>query len=383
MGALRQIWVRWTVATVGGTALAVALLLGLSVMMRLDAFSGPKSKVLVARKAKPASLGRTSRMNFVALPSPRALPALVPRDLLPQPAAALPKPEPEKPDDGIPNGQIVQNVRPDAERAPKQSNYLSRYDVAVQREQKARSHQRTSADLGKVKVDEASQFQSPLSKSTAPTTIAGRAAKTRDKQLEVAEVPKVEASRDNGQGPAPREEQQGRKGSSVVLKGADSGLLLPSTSPGNILHNLQALSGSSGSRDYLPDVAEEGETNLLNSRRFRFWDYFDRAGDKVERNWEPGKVMHNHDPTGQKYGMRNRYTVLAVRLDTEGSLKDAKVTRGCGLDFLDEEALRAFAAASPFPNPPAGLKNARGEVEFQFGFMFEMSSQRFKMGGWQ
>jgi hypothetical protein len=42
-----------------------------------------------------------------------------------------------------------------------------------------------------------------------------------------------------------------------------------------------------------------------------------------------------------------------------------------------------MTAASPFPNPPTGMRNASGEIEFQFGFLFEISSQRFRMRGWQ
>jgi protein TonB len=94
-------------------------------------------------------------------------------------------------------------------------------------------------------------------------------------------------------------------------------------------------------------------------------------------------VWRGHDPTGQRFGVKNRLTVLRVTLDPEGALKHLHVAKQSGLDFLDDEARRAFSAASPFPNPPSGLRNGQGEIEFQFGFLFEISTQRFRMRGWQ
>ena len=154
--------------------------------------------------------------------------------------------------------------------------------------------------------------------------------------------------------------------------------LLPSTSARNVLHNIQALSGAPGGNDYLPDVDDEGDTNILNTRKFRYWDFFQRVKDKIANEWEPNEVWRLHDPTGQKYGVKDRYTVLRVTLDREGAVKKVRVLRESGLDFLDEEASRAFMAASPFPNPPKGLQNSAGEVDVPFGFMFEISNRQFR-----
>ena len=80
----------------------------------------------------------------------------------------------------------------------------------------------------------------------------------------------------------------------------------------------------------------------------------------------------------QGKGRKDRYTVLRVTLDREGAVKKVRVTRESGLDFLDQEASRAFMAASPFPNPPKGLQNSEGEVDVPFGFMFEISNRQFR-----
>ena len=137
------------------------------------------------------------------------------------------------------------------------------------------------------------------------------------------------------------------------------------------------MSGNPGNNDYLPDVEDEGDTNILNTRRFKHFDFFQRVKDRVAGQWEPGAVWRSRDPTGQRFGVRPRLTVLRVTLDPEGALKRMTVSKESGLVFLDDEAKRAFTAAAPFPNPPHEMvKN--GEIEFQIGFMFEISSQRFK-----
>ena len=40
----------------------------------------------------------------------------------------------------------------------------------------------------------------------------------------------------------------------------------------------------------------------------------------------------------------------------------------CGVTALDEEAVRAFRSAGPFPNPPEGLIQKDNLITFVFGF---------------
>ena len=163
-----------------------------------------------------------------------------------------------------------------------------------------------------------------------------------------------------------------------VVRGGTASMVLPATSAGNIAHNMQALAGSPGSDDYLPDVDDEGDTNLLNTRKFRYLDFFQRVRERVRDEWNPAQVWQSHDPSGKRYGVRDRLTVVRVRLDPQGAVKGLRVQKPSGLSFLDDEATRAFSAGGPYQNPPAGLLNEQGEVEFQFGFMFEISSSRFR-----
>ncbi len=344
------------------------MLMGLATLVHLDgpAKSGAAKAQAQARRGAGQPLKVASRLKFLpAKPKP----------------AEPPKPKPDPQEEAL-NGQVVETARPEREQAPKNAKYLGRYDMSVTKETKASGRKAQGRDLGRIAIANPSSLQSPQSTSRDPTQLPPQAARAAQSTGGPAQ-PAVEAHAGPGAGQAPQPERQAGQSGSVVLRGADNGLLLPSTSPGNVLRNLQALSGAPGSNDYLPDVEDEGDTNLLNTRKFRYWDYFQRVKDRVSQEWEPGRIWRERDPTGQRYGVKNRLTIVRVTLDPEGALKQLRVAKESGLEFLDDEARRAFAAASPFPNPPVGLRNDRGEIEFQFGFLFEISTQRFKMRGWQ
>jgi len=78
---------------------------------------------------------------------------------------------------------------------------------------------------------------------------------------------------------------------------------------------------------------------------------------------------------GDIYPRRDRSTLLSVVLDSKGKVLEARVVQASGLKFLDDEAVRAMWAASPYTNPPRGLLGEDGRVRFQFGFVL-MTSMR-------
>lgn len=130
-----------------------------------------------------------------------------------------------------------------------------------------------------------------------------------------------------------------------------------------------------GNVDYLEDV-EEGDETALNSKQWVFASFFNRMKRRVHQNWDPVSVWARHDPTGQVYGFKTRITRVRVTLDSEGELTRIIVSSTSGVDLLDDEAVRAFRAAQPFPNPPAGLVDATGNITFEFGFHLEIGGGR-------
>ena len=127
--------------------------------------------------------------------------------------------------------------------------------------------------------------------------------------------------------------------------------------------------------DHLEDV-EEGHGTFLNTREFKYASFFNRLKRGVSQYWEPFPEYRRRDPTGHVYGKKNRMTVLQITLNADGSLKQAQVYKSSGLSFLDREAISAFKRAQPFPNPPTGLMNPQGQIEFPFGFNIDFSQRQ-------
>ncbi len=129
--------------------------------------------------------------------------------------------------------------------------------------------------------------------------------------------------------------------------------LLPNAS------TFERLAGGPGER--LSDV-EEGDATALNTRRFRFAEFFLRVKSAIAREWDPNRAWDARDPTAQRYGRRTRGAVVDIVLEPEGGLREVRVVHGSGVDFYDREVVRAIRAAAPFPNPPRALVGEDGRI---------------------
>ncbi len=119
----------------------------------------------------------------------------------------------------------------------------------------------------------------------------------------------------------------------------------------------------------------DGENTALNTRRWKYASFFNRMKRQVAQNWHPAEVWMQRDPYGNVYGDKDRTTVVRVALRQDGSLAGIYIEHGSGVDFLDEEAVRAFRVAQPFPNPPSGLRDPDSDIiTFSFGFRFEIGA---------
>lgn len=120
---------------------------------------------------------------------------------------------------------------------------------------------------------------------------------------------------------------------------------------------------------------QEGDATYLNSRRYVYAGFFNRVKRLVAQHWNPNNVYRRRDPYGNVYGVRDRSTTLKVVLYKNGKIHKIHVQRSSGLPFLDQEAVRAFRAAHPFPNPPTGLLGKDGKIHFRFSFFLQISSR--------
>lgn len=279
----------------------------------------------------------------------------------PAPEEEEEKKEPEVPD-------LATVVAPEdveeSEEPPVDAEYASTVDSSVEKEMVAKSdhYGRTSGAASPA-----------VAKASTP-----RAAKTSEQQgdrsehdpvqgksVEVPELTEDEGAEKGDESEAIDPLDDGKKGPDIVLPDFDS-------------ERLAAVGSDGGTVDYLNGV-DEGDKTLLNRKRMSYSDFFERVKQGVASHWDPAYVYRRRDPSGRIYGVEDRLTVLNVTLNGDGSLDRLYVEQPSGLDFLDDEAMRAMNEAVPFPNPPEGMKDINGDVNFKFGFYFEISTRRFRV----
>ncbi|MBU1535199.1 TonB family protein [Myxococcota bacterium] len=134
------------------------------------------------------------------------------------------------------------------------------------------------------------------------------------------------------------------------------------------------------SNEYVPGV-KSGKETVLKTKKWVGASFFLRVKEAVSQVWDPGTVYKLHDRDGSIYGFKSWFTVLKITLDTKGRIKRIFISKNSGLPFLDQEALRAFKVAAPFPNPPREIVDPKtGLLTFSFGFLVEVNRKmEFKL----
>jgi TonB family protein len=292
--------------------------------------------------------------------------------------------------------QVVEIPRPAVEITPDEADYVSEFDSKVEKQTK---HMGAPAPRPGVYSSQPGQeapnaVPQPLPVPEAPE--AGRgpgqgeqgklSMRPPGKEGEKQQVASVDPGTSEGRpaeqgGDLPRAgggaeaksaEPTPPKGGGDAGGGGGDGRPLPKMK--DLRPGQETLKGAGvGSYDALDDV-DEGEETLLNTKRWKYASFFNRVKRAVAQNWHPAEVWALRDPTGKIYGTKDRLTVLKVSLKPDGSLANVIIEKPSGVDFLDDEAVSAFRAAQPFPNPPAGLVDKQSNlITFRFGFQFMIS----------
>ena len=165
--------------------------------------------------------------------------------------------------------------------------------------------------------------------------------------------------------------EQQRRGEDGAADEVDPRQLFPSMASAAVTS--EAIPGNGGMFKYLRDVPD-GDRNMLNRKRTRYWAFFDRVVKQTREQWSPVEEYRRRDPYGNVHGVKDRLTTLRVTLNGDGSVRQLYLARSSGLDFYDDEAIRALKAAAPFPNPPEGLKDDDGQIHFSFRFYFDIQT---------
>jgi TonB family protein len=349
-------------------ALAASLLANLLLASRLDLSWLDRESV----KARSVSLAALSARDWEAN---RRIGGVAPRTRLTPPPAAVEQPRlPE------PSGQVVRIAPPidPPKEPPRDARFLAEHDSAVEKE--TRSRHAANENKNRLPVPQGKAGAAPGLPEARPGAGARRAPPPRpaerDRRVATAYDPSGELRlREPAPGAAPPEaREQGREGREPGtgkppgLPGApDAG---PAIDLRPSLHHIETAAGGPAS-DHLAGV-EEGEATFLNTRQWKYAGYFNRMSDLLDDQWvrEGRSAVAARDPTGQRFLYKDRVAVIDVTLDDHGAVKQVRVARSTGVDFLDRVAVDMFRKAEVFPNPPPGIVDARGEINFAFGINF-------------
>jgi TonB family protein len=321
----------------------------------------------------------------------------------PPPQVAMAAPPPPPPPAQQRNTQIIETVKPDKEaEPPDNTRFLSEYNTRVEKQTVARGSRAeelvnkpkpeelaAKADPREASADKAPDETRPGTNDDAPPVPGKLSMRPPGTSAPAGSVQDAKTRGAVGGSTAPAGDGSvARRGDGAFSQerreivetprgegGAGGGApRVPDLKSQQVLERV----AGGGSVDHLEDV-EEGDENAFSSRAWVGASFINRAKRQVGREWDPGRVWLQHDPSGQVYGLKSRVTVLRVTLSPDGKLVKAVILQPSGVDFLDEEAVRAFRAAAPFPNPPEVLRDKDGFITFNFGFHFEIGGRK----GWK
>lgn len=319
-----------------------------------------------------------------------------------QPQQQQPPPPPPQPKQAPPKqAQIVETARPTEEKPPENTRFLAEFDTAVKKQTVARGSVHEPM-IAKSKPAELTPKENPKEASVKEEVTD----RPRGTNKDAPDTPGTLAMRKEGaQNPSELEQDAKTRGSSVGASGplAFDGFIpkkgdgafeqqrrerseLPRGQSGagggapdvpNLKPSQEVLERAigGGSVDHLDDVAA-GEETALNAKRWVHASFFNRLKRQVAQNWDPASVWRRRDPSGSVYGFKTRVTEVRVALTPKGQLAKIVITSPSGVSELDDEAVRAFQQAAPFPNPPKELANDDGLITFAFSFHFEIGAPR-------
>lgn len=376
-------------------ALAILLSIGLNVLLLAVVASLGAFDVGKPVKVQPVAIAPLTGDQWDAN---RAIVGGAPAAPVPRPPALPATPAPKPPEERESPGQVVTVAPSKDSRKPKDSRFLSDRDNTVEKETRSRfagtrAYENvlpTPSDGLKKRVEaqpeagEGGAAQKSAPGKEGPKATAGNGAERLElpdqkAQEKLALAPQGEREEGPGEVPvAPKVDRQrvAGGGDALRLPGApgegEGGQRRGGIDP-RLLPTPQALSRIAGgpSPDRLEGV-EEGDATALNTRSFKYATFIQRVGMAIYREWDPNRAYQSRDPDGKMFPARDRTTTIELVLDPGGAIRFVKIMDSSGLEFLDQEVVRAARAAGPFPNPPPGLIDAAGQIHLALAYTLEM-----------
>jgi TonB family protein len=349
----------------------------------------PPSQVEKFAAIDPEQLVEELREREKEQPQPPPMPQ-------PQPQQQQPPPPPPPPPEPPRKTQVIETVKPNDEKEPDNARFLAEYNTRVDKQKVARGA-RNEPMVTKSKPEELTPKDKPKDDPSVKKPPEDKLPGNNDR------APEVKGKLSMRPPGAPSQQQEAPQ--DAKTRGSQGGAKGPIVADGFVPHSgdhaieqrrrdpgdktkgengagggaprvpdlqvsketLERVAGG-GSVDHLEEV-EEGDETALTAKRWVYASFFNRMKRQVAQNWNPQSVSRRIDPTGAKHGFKTRFTEVRVTLSSKGELAKIVVTTPSGVSELDDEAVRAFRAAAPFPNPPAGLVK-ENHITFAFGFYF-------------
>lgn len=314
--------------------------------------------------------------------------------------AAAPPPPPPQQAPPV-QAQVIETVEPENQEAPDEARFLAEFDSKADEQKVARGSKHEEI----AKAPEPEELKATKDPKPANQPEPAPPEDEIGKSEDAPKTPGALSMRKPGT-PAPGEVAQDKKvagdvggsdapiGDGTARKRGDGSISQDERKPVEVAQGDGGAGGGStrapnlrpddetlerlvggGSVDHVEDV-DEGEENQFNARRWVYATFFNRMKRQVAQNWDPATVWRQEDPEGKHHGFKSRVTQLRVSLDGKGGVKKILIVTPSGVDALDDEAIRAFKSAQPFPNPPAALVDGDGLITFEFGFYFEINNEK-------
>ncbi len=375
---------------------------------------------LVMRIELSACRGRDEPIAAVAMVPPAQIekvPTIDPEQLVeellqekkPEPPPPIPQPQPQQQQPPPPpppapprKTQVVETAKPNDDKEPDNARFLAEHNTRVEKQTVARGA-RNEPMVAKSKPEELTPKEQPKDDPSVqkqpedklpgnndrapdvPGKLSMRTPGAPSQHQEAPQEARTRGAQGGAKGPivadgfVPRSgdhaiEQQ-RRDPGERTKGQNGGgggaPRVPDLKPSKEVLE-RALGG--GSVDHLEEV-QSGEETALTAKRWVYASFFNRLKRQVAMHWDPQTVWRRSDPTGAHHGFKTRVTEVRVTLSPKGDLAKIVVTSPSGVSELDDEAVRSFHAAGPFPNPPDGLVK-ENQITFAFSFHFEIGAPR-------
>lgn len=129
----------------------------------------------------------------------------------------------------------------------------------------------------------------------------------------------------------------------------------------------------------LPQDIKIGSVTALNTDRYLYYSFYARVEELIRFRWESlvEEVIQNINPRNINSQNKVWTTYMEVTLTPKGEYVRAVLLKESGIKAFDLSALRAFADAKFFPNPPHELVKKDGLIHLKYGFNVHYNPRPF------